>query len=168
MGLIDLSGDLGRVDGGVGLALRDPAIEVRGEIADTAEATGPLSDRARSAADATVRELGGDPVRITVTSSYPQHVGLGSGTQAALAAATLAARLNGHDPSVRDLARRALAVDPESEAARSLLRKVGERMAWDADAALSDGAVEEARDLVRECLELVGDHPRCLAVRDRL
>lgn len=105
MGLIDLSGDLGRVDGGVGLALRNPFIEMGGEPADATDATGPLSDRARDAAAATVRELGGDPVHITVTSTYPQHVGLGSGTQAALAAATLAARLNGHDPSIRELAR---------------------------------------------------------------
>lgn len=105
MGLIDLNGELGRVDGGVGLALRNPAIELEGEIADSMESAGPLSDRVRSAAAATVREIDGDPVRIRVTETYPQHVGLGSGTQAALAAATLAARLNGHDPSVRDLAR---------------------------------------------------------------
>lgn len=66
--------------------------------------------------------------------------------------------------TVRDLAGRALALDPESEEARALLRKVGERMAWDADAALGDGAPDEARALVDECLRIVEGHPRCVAV----
>jgi aminoglycoside phosphotransferase (APT) family kinase protein len=60
------------------------------------------------------------------------------------------------------------AVEPESGEARSLLLKVGERMAWDAEAALGDGSEDSAQGLVRDCLELVPDHPRCLAVSQQL
>jgi serine/threonine-protein kinase len=65
---------------------------------------------------------------------------------------------------VRTYAQRALALDPDSDAAHSLLLKVGERMAWDADAALREGEADTASRLLEECLSLVPDHPRCLAV----
>ncbi|MFC1574802.1 protein kinase [Gemmatimonadota bacterium] len=65
---------------------------------------------------------------------------------------------------VRSFAQRALALEPESAEVRSLLLKVAERMAWDAEAALQDGSDEQAQALVRECLALVPDHPGCLAV----
>ena len=32
--LIDLNGSLGRIDGGVGLALNEPHIEIKGELSD--------------------------------------------------------------------------------------------------------------------------------------
>ncbi|NIP60711.1 MAG: hypothetical protein GWM92_20070, partial [Gemmatimonadetes bacterium] len=70
--------------------------------------------------------------------------------------------------TVRNLAQRALALDPESEDAVALLRKVAERMAWDADAALGEGAPERARELVDECLGLVDGYPRCVAVTREL
>ena len=53
---------------------------------------------------------------------------------------------------------------PENAEAASLLLKVGERMAWDAEAATTDGAPERASELVQTCLELVPDHARCLEV----
>jgi protein kinase-like protein/PEGA domain-containing protein len=53
---------------------------------------------------------------------------------------------------------------PDSPEAASLLLKVGERMAWDAEAAVSDGPPELASQLISECLALVPDHPRCLEV----
>ena len=59
-------------------------------------------------------------------------------------------------------------LDPESSEAASLLRKVGERMAWDAEAALQAGPPGDAERLLRQCLELVPDHPRCLAVAESL
>jgi serine/threonine-protein kinase len=69
---------------------------------------------------------------------------------------------------VQTYALRLAAVEPESGEARSLMLKVGERMAWDAEAAVADGAPEEATELVRACLGLVPDHPRCLAVSQAL
>jgi hypothetical protein len=65
---------------------------------------------------------------------------------------------------VRTYAQRLAAFQPDSPEAASLLLKVGEHMAWDADAALADGPPGRAEELVRECLALVPDHPRCQAV----
>jgi len=65
---------------------------------------------------------------------------------------------------VTSYALRLAQLEPESQAAASLLHKVGERMAWDADLALREGPPERAEELVRECLALVADHPRCLEV----
>lgn len=69
---------------------------------------------------------------------------------------------------VESYALRLAAVEPESGEARSLLLKVGERMAWDAEAAMQDGSEDRAVELVSDCLELVADHPRCLAVSEEL
>lgn len=65
---------------------------------------------------------------------------------------------------VLTFARRALDLEPESPEARSLLRKVAERMAWDAEARMQDQDVEGARELARQCLELAPEHPACQAV----
>ena len=65
---------------------------------------------------------------------------------------------------VRTYALRLAALQPDSPEAESLLLKVGERMAWDAEAALVDGPSGRAEELVRDCLALVPDHPRCRAV----
>jgi hypothetical protein len=59
-------------------------------------------------------------------------------------------------------------MEPDSPEAAALLRKVGEHMAWDAEAALVDGPPERASELVQECLELVPDHPRCTEVSGKL
>jgi hypothetical protein len=61
-------------------------------------------------------------------------------------------------------AQRLAALQPDSPEAASLLLKVGERMAWDAEAALTEGPPGRAEQLVSECLALVPDHPRCQAV----
>ena len=71
----------------------------------------------------------------------------------------------GTGDDVLTYAAEARALDPGSAEARSLLLKVAERMAWDADAALQDGLPDDARSLALYCLELVPTHPRCLAVR---
>ncbi len=64
---------------------------------------------------------------------------------------------------VRSYAERAAALEPGSQEARSLLLKVAERMAWDAEAALQDDAPDLAEALVRECLSMLPDHPGCIA-----
>jgi Protein kinase domain len=65
---------------------------------------------------------------------------------------------------VRTYALKLAALQPESPEAHSLLLKVGEHMAWDAQAALQDGPRSRAEELVRDCLSLVPDHPRCSGV----
>lgn len=57
---------------------------------------------------------------------------------------------------------------PDSPEAASLLLKVGERMAWDASAALREGEESRAAELVSGCLDLVPGHPRCSAVADEM
>jgi len=61
-------------------------------------------------------------------------------------------------------AQRLAALQPDSPEAESLILKVAERMSWDAEAALTDGPPGRAEQLVRECLALVPNHPRCQAV----
>ncbi len=68
------------------------------------------------------------------------------------------------DTDVRSYAEQAAAFDPESAAAQSLLLKVAERMAWDAEAAAEEGSSERARELASDCLALVPEHTRCRAV----
>jgi aminoglycoside phosphotransferase (APT) family kinase protein len=65
---------------------------------------------------------------------------------------------------VRTFALRLAALQPDSPEARSLLLKVAERMAWDAEVALVEGPSGRAEELVRQCLELVPEHARCRAV----
>ncbi len=69
---------------------------------------------------------------------------------------------------VRSHALRLAEVDPESTEAAALLRKVAEHMAWDAEAAISEGDPERAGALVGECLRLVAGHERCTAVSEQL
>lgn len=69
---------------------------------------------------------------------------------------------------VRTFAEEAILVEPENPEARSLLLKVAERMAWDADAALEDGSPERARELARECLRMAPEHSGCVAVMEEL
>jgi len=70
--------------------------------------------------------------------------------------------LDGGD--VRTYALRLADLQPQSREAASLLLKVGEHMAWDAEVALEEGPGGRAEELIDQCLELVPDHPRCLAV----
>jgi hypothetical protein len=65
---------------------------------------------------------------------------------------------------VRTYALRLAALQPDSREAESLLLKVGERMAWDAEVALAEGPSGRAEQLVAECLEMVPSHARCQAV----
>ncbi len=122
--------------------------------------------------------LPGSPFRVSLpVESIPGTVGVmraaGVDVDASLevdrlitraASAQALTRYYGFDgDDVRAYAERAAALDWENEEARSLLRKVAERMAWDAEAALAEGNAEQAQELARACLVLVPDHPRCLA-----
>lgn len=69
---------------------------------------------------------------------------------------------------VRSYALRLAELAPGSPQASSLLFKMGERMAWDAEAALEEGSPQKARELVDRCLDLVPDQPRCLLVSQSL
>jgi len=89
--LIDLHGGLGRVDGSVGVTLERPWMEFEVERAEegvTVEGEGEVAVKAERAARAVLEGFGLEGgVRVVVRRSYPEHVGLGSGTQATLSVA---------------------------------------------------------------------------------
>ncbi|MGP8320926.1 MAG: beta-ribofuranosylaminobenzene 5'-phosphate synthase [Methanosarcinaceae archaeon] len=102
--LIDLNAGIGRVDGGVGITLDSPHMCISAEKADHVEITGKshLSNRMQTAAEAVIPDGAG--VRITIEEDMPDHVGLGSGTQSALSAATAVNELYDLGNSTRELA----------------------------------------------------------------
>ena len=82
--------------GGLGLMIRQPGVALTVEVADAWSATGPSDDRALSAARRAVEQLPSDRrrcLKIAVESCPPEHVGLGVGTQLAMAATDAACRL---------------------------------------------------------------------------
>ena len=106
----------------------------------------------------TVAELRAANVQIDLSWEVARILGLAAEAQAA-------GRYFGRDgEDVKSYAQRLSALDPQSADAKSLLLKVAERMAWDADAALQDGEPDRARELAQACLALVPAHPRCSAV----
>jgi beta-ribofuranosylaminobenzene 5'-phosphate synthase len=101
LALIDMNASIGRVDGSIGLTLDEPVIKINARKSDIVEITGNLKlqlsqaiktefqisehiERMRKSAMALLPV--GEGIRISIEKDYPSHIGLGSGTQAALAA----------------------------------------------------------------------------------
>jgi len=103
MTLIDLNGSIGRVDGGIGITLEEPAIEITAKKSDTVVVRGDPDLRERMV-KACEDVCPGKGVTIDIKKSYWNHIGLGSGTQAALAAGTAISRLYGLGISPWDMA----------------------------------------------------------------
>ncbi len=105
MGFIDLSGALGRYFGSIGVALNEIQTCLTLTASDSRTVTGPSSERAERCLTQLCNAMGvSDRVRIHIESAIPEHVGLGSGTQMALA---IGSALNAHyrlGLSVRDIA----------------------------------------------------------------
>ena len=104
-GFLDLSEDrAGRRFGGLGMALSTPRLMIRVERGRGLDVEGPLAERIESLAIRVHRALELKPrARIVVEEAIPEHVGLGSGTQMALALATAIARQRGIDQPVARL-----------------------------------------------------------------
>jgi beta-ribofuranosylaminobenzene 5'-phosphate synthase len=85
-----------RLYGGVGVALDEPRAVVSAEPADGIHAPDPLEDFATDAV-ALLRERGHDVAgsEVTLEEGFERHVGLGSGTQYALATLVAVARAHG-------------------------------------------------------------------------
>lgn len=109
LGLIDMNGASGRVDGGIGIALNEPGILLEARRSDGVEIHGGDEDcreAAQRAAEMMLRALGAPGgAEITLRRTYPRHTGLGSGTQLALATASAIAELHGRQFPVGELAR---------------------------------------------------------------
>ncbi len=104
--LIDMNASIGRVDGGIGLTLEKPGIMISAEKSDILEITGTSehSERMRNSAIKLLPE--GEGIRIKIEKDYPSHIGLGSGTQAALAAGMAVNRIFDLGLSVSEIAGR--------------------------------------------------------------
>jgi beta-ribofuranosylaminobenzene 5'-phosphate synthase len=102
--LIDMNASLGRIDGGAGISLSSPHVMISARKSDVVEVTrgSSLTERMEAAARKVLPE--GEGISITIEEDMSTHVGLGSGTQAALSAAAAVNELYGLGMSVRDLA----------------------------------------------------------------
>ena len=105
MGFLDMSGSLGRRFGSIGLGINEIATRLRLQPADTLDITGPNADRALGVVEKLTAATGKLlKARIRIEASIPDHAGLGSGTQLALAIGTGLARLHDLGLSASDLA----------------------------------------------------------------
>ena len=94
LGLIDLNGELGRIFGGLGVAIDHPNVILEAEKAQTLVVSGEKAELTRKLASCFLEacELK-EKVAINVKEVIPEHIGLGSGTQLALAIASSISRL---------------------------------------------------------------------------
>ncbi len=105
MGFIDLSGSLGRHFGSIGVALNELQTRISVSAASHPEVIGPSAARAQKCLRQFCSAFGvSENVKLVIESAIPEHVGLGSGTQMALA---IGAALNAFyhlELSVREIA----------------------------------------------------------------
>jgi beta-ribofuranosylaminobenzene 5'-phosphate synthase len=105
-GFLDLNGGLGRRFGSLGVALEAPLTRVVLNGAHRREVSGPDADRARRYLDLMIEQFGlDDRLRLSVNSTIPPHVGLGSGTQLALSVGMAVSRFFGLEMDAWDIAR---------------------------------------------------------------
>jgi beta-ribofuranosylaminobenzene 5'-phosphate synthase len=94
LGLLDNNGEQGRVYGSIGLAVNRPQLILRAETADSLQVEGLETERVAAYARRFIdRYQLPEGVHLTMTAGIPAHVGLGSGTQIALAVGSALARL---------------------------------------------------------------------------
>ncbi|XRO75024.1 beta-ribofuranosylaminobenzene 5'-phosphate synthase [Methanocaldococcus sp. 28A] len=119
IGLIDLNGSIGRVDGGIGLALEEPNIEIEGKESDEIniefdkkliEKFGysylkSIKDRIYNTATKVLEVVNGEGIDLKILSLFPAHSGLGSGTQLSLAVGKLITKIYNKDMNAYELAK---------------------------------------------------------------
>ncbi len=105
--LIDLNGALGRLDGSVGLTLDSPSMRIRAQRGEGISVSGSdvFTDRIKEVIRAIEAEHEISGAAIQVMTKYRAHVGLGAGTQVALAVATSINQLYGLNLKLSELAR---------------------------------------------------------------
>ena len=106
LGFLDLHGGLGRRFGSIGLTIDTLATRLHAEKCNSITAIGPGADRALKYARSYIEAQGiKGGVEISLQQTIPDHVGLGSGTQMALAVGTAIERLYGGDRNSAVIAR---------------------------------------------------------------
>ena len=105
LGLIDLNGSLGRIFGGLGVGINRPNIILEARPSEKLSVAGQETEAVRALAN---RFLQAYHIKASASldlkQTIPAHVGLGSGTQLALAVATALAKLFNVQASTRELA----------------------------------------------------------------
>jgi beta-RFAP synthase len=105
LGLLDNNGEQGRLYGSIGLAVSHPHLLLRANAADRLIAEGPGKERITTFAQRFIDCYGlKTGAHLNLLAGIPPHVGLGSGTQLALAIGTALARLAGLHLSIQDIA----------------------------------------------------------------
>lgn len=166
LGLIDLRGELGRRFGGMGAALAAPSLLLEARRADGLSAEGPegeaLLPLARRFLDRHGIQAG---AALCVRRAIPRHVGLGSGTQLAMATGRALSALYGLDCDARGLAQatgRALrsAIGTWAFAQGGFILEGGRRTEDDAPAPL---LLRHAMPADWRCVLAIPDVPRGLS-----
>ncbi len=104
-GLIDLNGDLGRLFGGLGVGIGQPNVVLEAQPAEKLLVTGEKAEQVKTLAKRFFETYGLKAgASINVKQAIPEHSGLGSGTQLALAVATALSKLFNVDASTQALA----------------------------------------------------------------
>ena len=105
MGFIDLSGALGRDFGSIGIGVNEINTRLMIQAADDLSATGPSAGRALKCTRQLCQALHvSENLKIEISAAIPEHIGLGSGTQMALAIGMGLNSFYGLDLNVRDIA----------------------------------------------------------------
>jgi beta-RFAP synthase len=103
LGFLDLNGGLGRRFGSIGLAIDHPATRLTISRAERTIVQGAEETRVRTYLGAlTERFRLASAYRVAIDEAIPDHVGLGSGTQLALALASALRSLEGIEPDLAD------------------------------------------------------------------
>ena len=104
LGLIDLNGNLGRVFGGLGVGIDSPNVVIKAERSENFSVVGKKTELAKTFAKRFFKTYNiKAEAFINVKQVIPEHEGLGSGTQLALAIAAALARLFNIKASVQEL-----------------------------------------------------------------
>jgi beta-ribofuranosylaminobenzene 5'-phosphate synthase len=106
LGFLDLHGGLGRKFGSIGVTLEEPRTVLTVHRGASFAVSGPSAQRARQIALRLMDGLGlSGPFEIALEEAIPEHAGLGSGTQLALALGAALSRCSGLAVEPRRIAR---------------------------------------------------------------
>lgn len=105
LGLLDTNGSLGRLYASIGLAIEQPNVILEARPADSLVVQGVDAERVEMFARRFLEKYPAPSgAHLQLKASIPSHVGLGSGTQLALAVGVALAKLGGMDLPVPEIA----------------------------------------------------------------